>query len=292
MQYRVHHDGSHYVAKRVEPSDSALKSPRMRVDLTDFQKQFREVYKIAVALGLARKKDIFSFVRDQLVSDWRFLPDFDVRIEQEVDRELMNLYKRKKRFMRKAYLNEWNFFCTFTFDSRKMSEEEFKVRFRRCLSHFHSRRGWKYMGVWERGEKGNRLHFHALMYIPEGEMVGVLFEEEYYDKKSHSRKVAHRNTFFDMRFGKSDFKVLSKEEMKHGGVLGYLLKYLQKTGEKIVYSRGILTEMLLPLTEDDLIVKFVNYVEFAVVDPEALWFQEDIEWIDECELGPPYKYRC
>ena len=28
------------------------------------------------------------------------------------------------------------------------------------------------MGAWERGELGRRLHFHALTYIPKGEMPG------------------------------------------------------------------------------------------------------------------------
>ena len=292
MWYKVHHDGSHYVAKKVEKAVATSKQPRLRSALSDFEKDFREVYKYVTMLGLRRRTELKRFIIDQLAADWRFLPTFEEKIEREIDRELLNLYNRKKRFRRKAYLNEWNYFVTFTYDSKKMTEDEFKTRFRRCLSHLHSRRGWRYMGVWERGERGNRLHFHALMYIPEGEMVGVLFDDEYYDKKSHSRKVAHRNTFFDLRFGRSDFKRITPQELKHGTVMNYLLKYLQKSGEKIVYSRGIPSEHELPLREEDLIVSFVNYVEFFVVDPDAIWLNPDVEWVEPREMDTPYIYRC
>ena len=292
MWYKVHHDGSHYVAKKVEKANTIGKQPRSRSDFSDFEKDFREVYKHATIFGLRRKKEVKAFIRDQLSSDYCHLPMFEEKIDKEIDRELLNLYNRKKRFRRKAYLNEWNYFCTFTYDSKKMTETEFKTRFRRCLSHLHTRRGWKYMGVWERGGRGNRLHFHALVYIPEGEMVGALFDEDYYDKKTHSRKIAHRNTFFDLRFGKSDFKRISQDELKHGTVLNYLLKYIQKTGEKIVYSRGVPSEQILPLREEDLICKFINYVEFFVVDPDALWFDNDIEIVESWEMNIPYIYRC
>ena len=290
MWYKVHHDGSHYVAKKVEKAVATSKQPRLRSVLSGFEKDFREVYKYATMLGLRRRTELKRFIIDQLAADWRFLPTFEEKIEREIDRELLNLYK--KRFRRKAYLNEWNYFVTFTYDSKRMTEDEFKTRFRRCLSNLHSRRGWRYMGVWERGERGNRLHFHALMYIPEGEMVGVLFDDEYYDKKSHSRKIAHRNTFFDLRFGRSDFKRISPQELKHGTVMNYLLKYLQKSGEKIVYSRGIPSELELPLREEDLIVSFVNYVEFFVVDPDVIWLSPDVELVEPREMDTPYIYRC
>lgn len=292
MWYKVHHDGSHYVAKKVEKTNTRSKQPRLRSDLSAFERDFRECYKYATMLGLRRKKEIKRFVMDQLAADYRHWPSFEESIDRELDRELLNLYNRKKRFRRKAYLNDWNYFCTFTYDSNKMSEDEFKTRLRRCLSNLHTRRGWRYMGVWERGERGNRLHFHALIFVPDGEMVGVLFDEEYYDKKTHTRKIAHRNTFFDLRFGRSDFKKLSPQEVKHGSVMNYLLKYLQKTGEKIIYSRGIPSEHILPLQEEDLVCSFVLYVEFFVVDPDCFLFSPDVEWADAMDMDSPYIYRC
>lgn len=38
------------------------------------------------------------------------------------------------------------------------------------------RKGWKYVGVWERSPEKQRLHFHGIFYIPEGTMPGMLLE--------------------------------------------------------------------------------------------------------------------
>ena len=65
------------------------------------------------------------------------------------------------------------------------------------------------MGPLERGELGQRLHFHALTYIPEGEMPGELEEHEDYSTKRHKREKSIQNSFFNERFGRSDFSKVS-----------------------------------------------------------------------------------
>ncbi len=146
------------------------------------------------------------------------------------------------------------------------------------------------MGVWERGERGNRLHFHALLYVPEGEMIGGLFEQEYYDKKTHSRKKAVRNTFFDARFGRSDFKRLTAEELRHGGVMEYLLKYMQKTGERIVYSRGIEMEEIVDLSEDRIAFEYLDYVAKVMLFDNDAYFNGRIMMDDRTEKA--FYFRC
>ena len=56
------------------------------------------------------------------------------------------------------------YLATFTYDSKKHTEESFKKGLRSCLSTFAKRRGWKYMGVWERSPQKQRLHFHGIFY--------------------------------------------------------------------------------------------------------------------------------
>ncbi len=68
------------------------------------------------------------------------------------------------------------------------------------------------MGVWERGGENDRLHFHALVKVPEGELRGELIE-------------------------KTDFDRIIDNDMAYVGAIEYLLKYVSKTGERIVYSR-------------------------------------------------------
>ena len=99
------------------------------------------------------------------------------------------------------------------------------------------------MGVFERAPETGRLHFHGLLYIPDGEFIGKLTEKTEYSTAKHKMVTIHENDFFQDRFGRNDFEELSEMEMKHGQTLNYLLKYIGKTDERIVYSRGIPTEI-------------------------------------------------
>mgnify|MGYP003302277706 CR=1 FL=1 len=58
-----------------------------------------------------------------------------------------------------------------------MSEiDDFREKLLNTLKHMVNRKGWKYMGVWERAPKTNRLHFHGLFNIPDGTMPGEIIE--------------------------------------------------------------------------------------------------------------------
>ena len=64
---------------------------------------------------------------------------------------------------------------TFTCDPIKLTQESFMKKLRKCLANLHTRRGWRYMGVFEYGEVTGAIHFHVLLYVPEncGYMVQV-----------------------------------------------------------------------------------------------------------------------
>ena len=119
------------------------------------------------------------------------------------------------------------------------------------LSHLQSRKGWKYIGVWERAPESNRLHFHGLFKIPEGTMPGELIAVKDYSIAIHNMQITYQNTYFNKNFGRSDFKKLNKNEL--GKSIGYLMKYLEKTGERIVYSRGLYQYFISDILEDDII---------------------------------------
>ena len=94
-------------------------------------------------------------------------------VKVNLERKKRNLIERRKRFARKIYLQKWSDFCTFTYDDKKHTEDTFKTKLSNCLKHFSSRKGWKYAGVWERSPQNNRLHFHALVYIPNNDLEFV-----------------------------------------------------------------------------------------------------------------------
>lgn len=102
------------------------------------------------------------------------IPDKEQRqvfVERNSERKKINAIRRKVRLSKKANLQTWNFFCTFTYSDDKHTEESFRKSLRNTLKHFVNRKGWKHIGVWERGGDTNRLHFHGIFYIPPDGMV-------------------------------------------------------------------------------------------------------------------------
>ena len=176
-----------------------------------------------------------------------------------------NLFNRVSRFRKKAYNNKWNYFVTFTYDSSIHSEETFITKIKKKLSNLHNRKGWLYMGVFERSSIG-RLHFHGLFYIPKDEMIGELKEISDYSTEHHKKQTRIENTIFRKQFGINDFKSLEKEDLTKGNVLNYILKYIGKTGEPIYYSRGIKTFIYIKLNDDnDFIAKMIHYMSIRYV---------------------------
>ena len=167
----------------------------------------------------------------------------DKATEHYVEGKLMDKYRalveRRKRFMRKAYLNNFDYFATFTYADVKHTEESFKKRLMKTLQNYATRSEWKYMGVWERGGENNRLHFHALLKVPENTMPGELIEVTDFNMKTHRQKKTIQNTFFNEKFGRSDFEKIVKKPRAYLSAVEYILKYISKTGERLVYSRGL-----------------------------------------------------
>ncbi len=94
------------------------------------------------------------------------------------------------------------------------------------------------------GELNGSIHFHALIYIPEGEMIGELVKKREYSTKRGERRTRYGNTFFDDNFGMSDFQEVNPILLKRGGTSRYLEKHIMKSGEKALYSRGTPAEIV------------------------------------------------
>jgi len=165
------------------------------------------------------------------------------------ERKYRNLIERRKRFVRKVRLQEWDYFCTFTYDDKLHTEESFRKTLTNTFRHLANRKDWKYVGVWERSPEKQRLHFHGLFKTPI--MVGEFEEKTDYSTKNHQMQVANQNTYFLNRFGRNDFK-----EVEHTNILDqsikHLMKYLEKSNEKIVYSKGLYTYFITDILKEDI----------------------------------------
>lgn len=193
-------------------------------------------------------------------------------VRGQMDRKKRNFICRRTRLIRKINLQEFHYFCTFTYDDAKHTEETFRAKLKDTFKKMCYRRKWKYVGVWERSPEKQRLHFHGLFHIPPGAMPGELVDVKDYSPILKRVQVTHQNTYFNERFGRSDFREIEDRAML-GQAVTYILKYLEKSGEKIVYSRGLPQFFISDILEEDVVCtigiedrKLLLFDDFSCVD--------------------------
>lgn len=235
---------------------------------------FDSLYAHALRLGL-KEEELIATIKSGL-EKLSFEKDLDKYIADMIEKKTRNFYARKKRFRRKANLNRWTHFVTFTYDDKLHSADSFRKKLRKCLSNMHTRRGWRYMGVFEESPETGRLHFHGLLYIPKGQMVGSVTEKQDYSTKQGKIQITHSNDFFAKAFGRNDFEELSEMELRHGQTLNYLLKYIEKTGERIVYSRGIPTQVCKVIPKNDIVGRLQDFVMKFVLFDDTIDWERDV----------------
>ena len=271
--YKVYKDGNHYVGTHIR--QHTKRKLVVREELSDKQRFFDEQYLLAIKQNV-RPNKMFLTLKSAMLEQYPDLRNADDFVKENIKRVKHNFFARLKRFKRKANLNLWNKFVTITYDDKKMDEDTFRRKLRKCLSNLHSRRKWRYMGVFENGEENGRLHFHALMYIPEDAMIGEIVEKQDYSTKDHKMQITHANTFFAETFGRNDFEDLSQNEIRYGRTLEYLTKYLQKTNERIIYSRGVPSVICKEIDDLDIATEMFDFGLKYVFFDDVIDVEKDI----------------
>ncbi len=172
-------------------------------------------------------------------------------------------------------MQKWNYFVTFTFDNKKHDEKSFKDTLRNTLKHLVSRKGWKYIGVWEHGKDTERLHFHGIFVIPENGMIGKLETVTDYDTRKRRKQTTFQNTHFLERFGRNDFKEICSRDIERS--VRYLLKYIEKSGEKLVFGGKLPTYIKGSILDEDIICptgiddkKVILFDDFTCIDSDGV----------------------
>lgn len=254
-----------------KPQKHKEKKPKRVATRTEI---FNEIYAESSDMPRAKRK---MFLINEMRKYFKSRDHAVMFIEKRLEMKRTNYINRMTRFRRKAYLNDFNYFVTFTYDGSKHDETTFRKQLRKSLMNFHTRREWTYIGVWEKAPKTKRLHFHAIMNVPDGTMPGEMFEKNDYDKKGHKRQITVQNTYFNERFGRTDFEELDSVLMKQGNAMSYLTKYIAKTEERLVYSRGLPMYVISDIEEDDVVCRI------GLEDKKLLLFDNFTVW-DEGEL--------
>ena len=275
---KVYFDGSHYIAiphtkrkvkrRRKPPEDEIVVKEEIAVtepeDEGDFDTVFEEendnkneqkqrMKTIEIERTMTRKEyfeELYAeywnlprnerkkIIIEKMSSLFEDENDCRYYVDANFDRKWRNMSSRRIRMFRKSNLQDFNYFCTFTYDNAKHTEQSFRKGLSSCLSNFSTRKGWKYIGAWERSPENNRLHFHAIIEIPEGTMPGIICEVNDYSFATKTRQITKQNSFFNERFGRTDFEEIDDQD-KMSNAIFYLLKYIEKSGEKLVYSKGL-----------------------------------------------------
>ena len=254
---KISFDGSHYIATPKEHFPQGRKRRRTTCPQTlqevEQKEQFEAAYKESQKLPRKERKAYMRKALEETIPDKEQRKEY---VERNNERKQTNAIRRKVRLSKKVNLQrDWDFFCTFTYSDEKHTEESFKRSLRNTFKHLVNRKGWKHIGVWERGGETNRLHFHGIFYIPPGSMVGEIVETKDYSTKDHRMQTAHQNTYFLERYGRNDFQPLgTPDEVRHS--LGYLMKYIEKTGEKLVYGGKLPTYFQSDVLDEDILCPY------------------------------------
>ena len=260
MPYRaakISFDGSHYIATPKENFPQGHKRRRTTRPLSveeeiEKKEQFEAAYKESQKLPCKERKAYMRKAMEETIPNKEQRKEY---VERNNERKKTNAIRRKVRLAKKAYLQEWSFFCTFTFSDAMHTEESFRKSLRNTFKHLVNRKGWKHIGVWECGGENGRLHFHGIFYISPGGMVGEIVETKDYSTKDHRMQTAHQNTYFLERYGRNDFQALgSPMEVQHS--LGYLMKYIEKSGERLIYGGDLPTYFVSDVMDEDVICPF------------------------------------
>ena len=254
---KISFDGSHYIATPKENFPQGHKRRRTSRPLSDEEAekktQFEAAYKESQQLPRKERKAHMRKAMEEAIPDKAQRKEY---VERNNERKKTNAIRRKVRLSKKVNLQrEWSYFCTFTFSDEKHTEESFRKSLRNTLKHLVNRKGWKHIGVWERGGETGRLHFHGIFYIPPDGMVGEIVETTDYNTKDHRMQTAHQNTYFLERYGRNDFQPLgSQEEVQHS--LGYLMKYIEKSGERLIYGGKLPTYFESDVADEDILAPY------------------------------------
>ena len=163
---KIYSDGYHYIAI---PKTGKTGKKGVVKRYEGRNKAFDTIYESFAGMPKKEKIKKVKETLSETIPDKESLNQF---VKDNMERRTKNRIVRMTRLMRKVHLQEWNYFCTFTYDDKLHTEESFKKSLSNCLRHLAARKGWKYIGVWERSPEKQRLHFHGIFYIPE--MIGTL----------------------------------------------------------------------------------------------------------------------
>ena len=262
-------------AEEQNPENEQGKSALPAVRQMTRKELFDELYQQTFGM---KKREQKSYIFKQMLPYFEDGSSCRAFVEQNFERKHRNMICRRTRLWRKINHQRFNYFVTLTYSDDKMTEEEFAKKLLNTLYHFSSRKGWLYIGAWERGGETNRLHFHGLFYIPEGTMSGEMEILRDFDTRKRRMQTVQQNTFFAKRFGRNEFRPIWHVSQMPQAVQ-YLVKYIEESGGKLIYSRGLYQYFVTDIMDEDIVCPY------GLEDRKILLFDSFGCWIEGEYIG-------
>lgn len=112
---------------------------------------------------------------------------------------------------------------------------------------------------------------------------------EDYNLNTHKRQITYQNTDFNSRFGRSDFVAINSK-LDLGEMMQYIIKYLEKTGEKLVYSKGLPQFFMSDIMDKDVAAPIgIENKKLLLFDDFSCW--DEGEYIGEVSTETISKLR-
>ncbi len=234
----------------VEPTDKSLTKPNNDVCITTHKQIFDELYDKHYKLKPhIRKQTILESMLLLFSSKERA----ECFVNEQWKRKRRNAYTRKKRFEFKAYNQAYEYFFTITFDDKKHNEQSFEKSLKLAFSNLHKRYGCLFQGVWERGTENDRLHFHGLIYDPNGKITNELMQVSDYNPLTGKKKTYLQSKYFFDKFGRNEFSKIIPQ--MYDSAIRYITKYLNKQDVKPYYSKGLYSFIESDIDGNDVICR-------------------------------------
>ena len=117
---KVYYDGSHYIG--IPQPIKKLKKKKIVKKVEDDKKQeFEKVYKENLNKTKKEKKEILE---NELSKSFESEKQAKEYVERNLERKKRNSIIRRTRLARKVNLQDWNYFCTFTYDDNKLNKKK------------------------------------------------------------------------------------------------------------------------------------------------------------------------
>jgi hypothetical protein len=152
---------------------------------------------------------------------------------------------------KRAFIDGFEYLFTFTYDGAKYTEKTFKKGIRKCLRKLGRTQGWKYVGVWQRGQNNKRLYLRAMIKTGNGEIIGGLEKVRDFQMRGKWMKPTLQSTYFNEQFGRTTVEILDKEKMTaYRHHWGTFLRIFNKRDAQTFASKRTPYQFLKGLTVD------------------------------------------